>query len=280
MKTDFSSGKGVKRAGLRKCSQKRLLNKQGDFFCINRPVVTRLIMISLFLSLFLGSGRAQSIPEGEWLYCSENEVFFVNERETWEAALFPEVSDDLIVVELRQCRLTLYRNGAVLKRYPVAIGKSSTPSPVGEWRIINKGGSWGGGFGVRWMGINVPWGIYGIHGTNKPNSIGTHSSHGCIRMHNRHVLELYRLVKVGTPVHIIGTLPKVAIRKELKRHSSGEDVVRMQFALRAAGFDQGPADARFGPEMERAVLKLERFYGLPMDGVLAQDEQFLLSVGF
>ena len=47
--------------------------------------------------------------------------------------------------------------------------------------------NWGGGFGTRWLGLNVPWGIYGIHGTNQPWSIGTQASAGCIRMFNRHV---------------------------------------------------------------------------------------------
>lgn len=248
-------------------------------FFLDKRGFSSLLLI-LALGVMTWKGLALNIPEGQWLHCEGGEGFFINERETREASNLPETGEDLIIIELKQCRLTLYRNGAVFKRYPVAIGKSSTPSPVGEWRIINKGGSWGGGFGARWMGINVPWGIYGIHGTNKPDSIGSRSSHGCIRMHNRHVLELYGLVKIGTPAHIIGTLPKVTVRKELKRHYSGEDVVRMQFALRAAGFDQGPADARFGPEMEKAVLKLERFYGLPMDGTLSRDEQYILSVVF
>ena len=42
--------------------------------------------------------------------------------------------------------------------------------------------------------------VYRIHGTNAPETIGTHVSSGCIRMHNRDIVELYRLVPVGTPV--------------------------------------------------------------------------------
>jgi hypothetical protein len=48
-------------------------------------------------------------------------------------------------------------NNEVVKRYIIASGKQSTPSPIGSWRIINKG-RWGQGFGTRWMGLNVPWG--------------------------------------------------------------------------------------------------------------------------
>jgi lipoprotein-anchoring transpeptidase ErfK/SrfK len=41
---------------------------------------------------------------------------------------------------------------------------------------------------------------YAIHGTNRPGSVGGFVSHGCFRMHNRDVMDLYRRVSVGTPV--------------------------------------------------------------------------------
>jgi lipoprotein-anchoring transpeptidase ErfK/SrfK len=44
---------------------------------------------------------------------------------------------------------------------------------------------------------------YAIHGTNRPDSIGGFVSFGCIRMHNADVLDLYRRVKVGTPVVVL-----------------------------------------------------------------------------
>ena len=52
------------------------------------------------------------------------------------------------------------------------------------------------------MQLNVPWGIYGIHGTDKPWSIGQAVSHGCVRMYNQDAEELYGKVPVGTPVRI------------------------------------------------------------------------------
>jgi lipoprotein-anchoring transpeptidase ErfK/SrfK len=42
-----------------------------------------------------------------------------------------------------------------------------------------------------------------IHGTNQPQSIGTSASNGCFRMINDHVIDLYRRVKVGTPVVVL-----------------------------------------------------------------------------
>ena len=52
------------------------------------------------------------------------------------------------------------------------------------------------------MGLNVPWGNFGIHGTIYPNSLGWQSSHGCIRMDNNDVKELYSYIPIGTKVTI------------------------------------------------------------------------------
>ena len=46
-------------------------------------------------------------------------------------------------------------------------------------------------------------GTYAIHGTNNPRSIGKFVSHGCIRMHNQDVLDLFQRVVVGTPVVVL-----------------------------------------------------------------------------
>lgn len=43
---------------------------------------------------------------------------------------------------------------------------------------------------------------YLIHGTNEEGSIGDAVSHGCVRMYNEDVAELYAVVPVGTPVYI------------------------------------------------------------------------------
>jgi lipoprotein-anchoring transpeptidase ErfK/SrfK len=109
-----------------------------------------------------------------------------------------------IVIDTNERTLTLMEADKVYKAFPCAVGKPETPTPVGEWTIVHKGGNWGDGFGDRWMGLDVPWGIFGIHGTNKPYSIGTAASHGCIRMFNEHVRLVYSLVEEGTPVTIIG----------------------------------------------------------------------------
>lgn len=105
-----------------------------------------------------------------------------------------------IIVDLSDRRLYLLDHNSVVRGFPVGIGKILTQTPIGEYTIINKQAHPGGPFGAFWMGLSRPH--YGIHGTNNPASIGKQVSHGCIRMHNHDVLELARLVPVGTRVTI------------------------------------------------------------------------------
>jgi len=105
-----------------------------------------------------------------------------------------------ILITLDNRRLTLLQNGQVVKSYPIGIGKAATQTPEGTYKIINKAPHPGGPFGVMWMGLSRPH--YGIHGTNNPSSIGGEVSHGCIRMYNQDVLELSRIVPIGTTVII------------------------------------------------------------------------------
>ncbi|MCQ6268322.1 L,D-transpeptidase [Fictibacillus sp. WQ 8-8] len=105
-----------------------------------------------------------------------------------------------ILISVGRKRLALMQNGRTIKRYPIAVGKMLTPTPVGTYRIINKQPNPGGPYGAMWMGLSAPH--YGIHGTNNPSSIGKRVSKGCIRMFNRDVLELSRIVPVGTKVYI------------------------------------------------------------------------------
>jgi lipoprotein-anchoring transpeptidase ErfK/SrfK len=105
-----------------------------------------------------------------------------------------------IYVSTSRKRLALMRDGTVIKRYPIGVGKMLTPTPTGTYTIINKAPNPGGPYGAMWMGLSKPH--YGIHGTNNPASIGKNVSKGCIRMHNNQVLELAGIVPIGTKVYI------------------------------------------------------------------------------
>jgi lipoprotein-anchoring transpeptidase ErfK/SrfK len=106
-----------------------------------------------------------------------------------------------IEIDLKNLKLKLLQDNTVVKEYPVAVGKPSTPTPQGDWTITAKG-LWGAQFGGHFMRLSVPWGIYGIHGTDKPWSIGQAVTHGCIRMYSKDAAELYDAVPIGTRVLI------------------------------------------------------------------------------
>jgi lipoprotein-anchoring transpeptidase ErfK/SrfK len=124
-------------------------------------------------------------------------------------------SQTKIVVSLEDHKLALVEDGQVKKIYSVAVGKPSSPSPVGTFtiarRVVNPTYSHDGRVvspgphnpvGSRWMGLSIRG--YGIHGTNEPNSIGKAASHGCIRMAKADLEELYPQVAVGDTVELIG----------------------------------------------------------------------------
>ena len=129
-------------------------------------------------------------------------------------------SERRIVVSFPDRKLALLDGDQVVKVYDIAIGKSSTPSPTGEFQLINHvaNPTWygpegpvapgpGNPIGTRWMGLSQKG--YGIHGTNVPSSIGKAASHGCIRMRNRDVEELFELVGVGVTVELHSERPEI-----------------------------------------------------------------------
>ena len=101
-------------------------------------------------------------------------------------------------------QLLFFQGDRSPRQFPVAVGKPSTPTPPGDYTIVNKIMNPGGMLGTRWMGLSIPNGVYGIHGTSNPASIGTYASAGCIRMYNHDVEQVFPLVVIGTPVHITG----------------------------------------------------------------------------
>ena len=89
-----------------------------------------------------------------------------------------------------------------------------------------------------WLGLNVPWGKFGIHGTLDQHSVGWASSHGCIRMNNSEVAELYKMVPIGTKVTIVDGAygPFGKGLRDLKSGMYGADVMEIQKKLKELGF--------------------------------------------
>ncbi|MED1915471.1 L,D-transpeptidase family protein [Bacillus thuringiensis] len=186
----------------------------------------------------------------------------------------PIISDQgIITIEVypRKHKLIVKKHRKTVKTYQVAVGNPSTPTPVGEYKIISKGKDWGPSFGPRWLGLNVPWGIYGIHGTNKPHSIGQHLSHGCIRMRNNDVIELFKMIPLGTKVTIYGHLlgdPSHDPR-DLAEGDVGGDVQLIQSRLKSAGYYHGVCDGKFRSSTTAALKKFQRARKLIPNGVVS-----------
>jgi lipoprotein-anchoring transpeptidase ErfK/SrfK len=162
----------------------------------------------------------------------------------------PKVTDrtlgPTIVVHVDTNRLDLYEGFRVQRSYDVATAKPGYVTPDGEWTIYRKAenptwynpalDSWGadlpavipGGpgnpMGTRALYITAP-GLIRIHGTSTDSSIGRYASHGCIRMHNWEVEQLYELVPVGTKVIVVGSRPSWAVEGDFPDTPDGSDTV-------------------------------------------------------
>lgn len=125
-----------------------------------------------------------------------------------------------IVINIPAFRLYLYEDGVPTESYPIGVGRVLNPSQLGRTEIINEvpyptyyPPNWyaqglqpippgpDNPVGTLWLGLGFRG--YGIHGTNRPETIGTAASAGCVRMHNHDVEELAKKVGVGTPVTFV-----------------------------------------------------------------------------
>lgn len=162
------------------------------------------------------------------------------------AKINPRTMGPTIVVHVDTNRLDLYQGFRVARSWDVATAKPGWITPVGEWTLYQKRenptwynpalDSWGAGLpavvpggpgnpmGTRALYITAP-GLIRIHGTYSSDSIGRYASHGCIRMLNEQVEELYDLVPVGTKVIIIGSRPSWAAEGDFPDTPDGSDTV-------------------------------------------------------
>jgi len=119
----------------------------------------------------------------------------------------------VVLVSIADRKLALLEGGKVVKLYRVAVGAEASPSPSGEFEIVNRitnptyyhphvviPASEESPIGTRWVGLSRKG--YGIHGTNEPRSIGRAASHGCIRMKNGDMAQFFELVRIGDQVEI------------------------------------------------------------------------------
>lgn len=138
------------------------------------------------------------------------------------AAFAKEIETELSL-DLSQRQLIVSEGGVVKKKYPVAIGRTGWETPTGQFKIQQKvkNPSWvnfysgllvksgkSNPLGTRWIGFHTDCkkirtcAQIGFHGTPNRDSIGKAETHGCVRMYDEHVQELFEMVKVGTVVQV------------------------------------------------------------------------------
>jgi L,D-transpeptidase ErfK/SrfK len=149
--------------------------------------------------------------------------------------IIPDGPREGIVVSLSEHRLFYFPphkqdEAAVVRTYPISVGRMDWHTPLGVTRIVNKREKpiWYPPESVRKehaadgnplpkavpagpdnplgdyaMRLGIPGGAYLIHGTNKPSGVGMQVTHGCVRMFPEDIKELYGLVPVNTKVRLI-----------------------------------------------------------------------------
>lgn len=121
-----------------------------------------------------------------------------------------------LVLKRGERRVYVYRGDEQLDSYPVAVGKPGWETPIGSFQVIQmlENPGWTHPFtgevvppgtdnplGERWIGFWTDGTNYiGFHGTPTRDSVGQAASHGCVRMYNEDIRELYEIVAMGIPV--------------------------------------------------------------------------------
>jgi lipoprotein-anchoring transpeptidase ErfK/SrfK len=145
--------------------------------------------------------RLPILPNGSTGWVPEDAVGPYHRVRTW------------LRIDTKRLQAKLVRSGRLVFRARIGIGKQHWPTPKGEFYVRDRleGFPPNGLYGPLAFGLNArssvltDWpggGFVGVHGTNEPYLLPGHVSHGCIRMRNRDILRLGRLMPVGTPVTI------------------------------------------------------------------------------
>lgn len=147
-----------------------------------------------------------------------NKIFLDRKLVIPMEAIVPKVLHQGIIINLPESRLYLFSEGKLVGIYPVAIGLPTWQTPVGKFTVLNKikNPAWympleiaqrenvkkeiipagpDNPLGDRWIGTSIRH--TGIHGTNRPMSIGKALSHGCIRLYPEDIQKIFDIVNTG-----------------------------------------------------------------------------------
>lgn len=138
----------------------------------------------------------------------------------WPLGPNPLPDDPFIIVNKKVNEVAFIQNGRIQVVSKVATGKKEDITPEGLFTVTVKaqqpyyrkknipGGHPNNPLGSRWIGFDAKdtdGRTYGIHGTNRPESIGMYVTLGCIRLPNEMIERLYDLVPIGTKILIVNS---------------------------------------------------------------------------
>lgn len=136
-----------------------------------------------------------------------------------EPVTAPQEVPTRLMLRLGERRVEVYHGETLAASYPVAIGKPGWETPTGDFEVLSTvvDPGWTSPFtnevlppgpdsplGDRWIAFWTDGeNMIGFHGTPNRASVGQAASHGCVRMYNEHIRELFELVQIGTPVTVV-----------------------------------------------------------------------------
>lgn len=128
--------------------------------------------------------------------------------------------DQVLLVRIGENKLYLYEDGKITHEWSVATGQPEYMTPTGLFEVelkrymptwVNPApDTWGANMpasippgpgnplGLRAINWTAP--AIRFHGTSATYSLGYNASHGCVRMANEDVIQLYDMIEVGTPI--------------------------------------------------------------------------------
>lgn len=175
--------------------------------------------------------KGQKVNVDATVAAIQDEILAVGEKNAAVIAVKGEIDTEdpkvatpgqAIYVDTNACRVHLYENGSEVKSYPCTPGKSGYSTPKGDWKLSYKDASptwynphsdWAADMpesippgpnnplGLRALAVSCGGGIF-LHGTTNTGQLGSPGSHGCVRLANSDIVELYNRVSAGIPIFI------------------------------------------------------------------------------
>jgi L,D-transpeptidase ErfK/SrfK len=204
--------------------------------------------------------------------------------------VLPDAPRDGLVINVAEYRLYYYpKDSGRVVTFPVGVGRSEFRTPTIVTKTITRieNPSWTPTPAARQehaeMGDILPHVVppgpdnplgelaiqlkepgYFIHGTNKPFGVGQKVSHGCIRLHNSHILTLAEMVPNGTPVYIVNQPIKVGLRYEELYLEGHKDLYEdVDVAVLTESVEEKVQKFGMEPEWQRVSEVLEALSGIP-----------------